>query len=53
MTKVSAKHKLEMPGKDGFFRGKVLDLLFEKKNDEALDYCYRKSFSFLHKTYET
>ena len=32
-----AKHTLEMAGEDGFFRGEVLDLLFEKKNDEAFD----------------
>ena len=26
-----------MADKDGFFRGEVLDLLFEEENDEALD----------------
>ena len=26
-----------MAGEDGFFRGEVLDLLFEEENDEVLD----------------
>ena len=52
-----AKHTLEMAGEDGFFRGEVPDLLFEKKNDGAFrslfcikfmkrDIC-QSSFEFL------
>ena len=26
-----------MAGEDGFFRGEILDLLFEEQNDEVLD----------------
>ena len=33
-----------MAGKDGFFRGEVLDLLFEEKNDEALDKIFDTLF---------
>ena len=33
-----------MAGEDGFFRGEVLDLLFEEENDEVLDKLFNPSF---------
>ena len=33
-----------MAGKDGFFRGEVLELLFEEENDEVLDYIFDPLF---------
>ena len=33
-----------MAGEDDFFRGEVLDLLFEEKNDEVLDKIFDPLF---------
>ena len=33
-----------MAGEDGFFRGEVLDLLFEEENDEVLDEIFHPLF---------
>ena len=33
-----------MAGEDGFFRGEVLDLLFEEENDEVLDEIFYPLF---------
>ena len=33
-----------MAGEDGFFRGEVLDLLFEEENDEVLDKIFDPLF---------
>ena len=33
-----------MAGEDGFFRGEVLDLLFEEENDKVLDKLFNPSF---------
>ena len=44
MIKLSAKHKLNMAGEDEFFRGEVLDLLFEEENDEVLDKIFDPLF---------
>ena len=41
---MSPKHKLKMAGEDGFFRGEVLDLLFEEENDEVLNKIFDPLF---------
>ena len=37
-------YKLNMAGEDGFFRGEVLDLLFEEENVEVLDEIFDPFF---------
>ena len=47
MTKVSVnrvKHTFKMAGEDGFFRGEIIDLLFEEENHEAFDKIFNPSF---------
>ena len=44
VTKVSAKHKLEMAGEESFFRGQILDLLLKEENEEALDKIFDPFF---------
>ena len=44
MTKASAKQKVKMADEDGFFRGEVLELLFEEEYEENMDNIFDPSF---------